>query len=162
MKYYAGIGTRRRTPEYILNIMIRVASKLESLGYILRSGGAQGCDKAFEAGIKNSKNKEIFRPSHATFEAIVMASEHHPYWECCNEYARKLHGRNSMILLGDNLKKPVQFVICHTADGKNSGGTGLGINIAESNNIPVFNLFYKSTRERIEKFIGTQEKVDLL
>ena len=67
-----------------------------------------------------------------------------------------------MIILGNKLDTPVQFVICYTPDGKNSGGTGLGMMIAEDHGIPVFNLFYKTVRERLNKFIGTQEKVDLL
>jgi len=157
MLYYAGIGTRRRLPEHISALMTRVSIKLESLGYTLRSGGAYGSDKSFEAGVANAELKEIFRPQHATLEAIALASEHHPFWEGCDEYARKLHGRNSMIILGKFLNKPVKFVICYTADGKHSGGTGLGMNIAEAHKIPIFNLYYPSARKRFEEFVGSNK-----
>ena len=73
MERYAGIGSRRRTPDHILRIMTLLAFKLEGLGFVLRSGGAQGCDKAFESGVKLDANKEIFRPKHATFDAIKLA-----------------------------------------------------------------------------------------
>ena len=157
---YAGIGSRR-TPEYILKYMTRIASKLELLGYKLRSGGAQGCDKAFEAGVRIPENKEIFKSKDSTFEAIKLASEHHPFWERCSTPVRKLHGRNSMILLGENLNNPVKFVICYTKDGKNSGGTGLGMNIADAKSIPVFNLFFPNVRKRIDKFLEIDTPIDL-
>jgi len=159
MKYYAGIGSRRRTPNYIFNLMTATASKLETLCYTLRSGAAQGADKHFEAGVVDDRNKEIFRPKDATIEAIRMAAMHHPYWDHCDVYARKLHGRNSMIIMGKNLKTPVSFVICFTPDGKHSGGTGLGMNIAETYKIPIFNLYFTDVRKRFEKFVGKKESV---
>jgi predicted Rossmann fold nucleotide-binding protein DprA/Smf involved in DNA uptake len=48
--YYAGIGARS-TPPQILSVMTRLASKLEGMGYTLRSGGAAGADTAFERGV---------------------------------------------------------------------------------------------------------------
>jgi hypothetical protein len=153
-KYYAGIGSRGRTPSFIFDMMSSVASKLESIDYILRSGGAQGADTAFENGVIYNNNKEIFRPKHATTEAIELASRFHPTWDACSPIARKLHGRNSMIILGSDLNSPVKFVICYTHDGSDSGGTGLGIRIAQNFNIPVFNLFHTDIRDRLDKFIG--------
>lgn len=162
MSYYAGIGSRRRTPDFITNMMPVLASKLEEKGYILRSGHAQGADQAFESGIIHNEHKEIFTAKDATPQAIMTASEYHKYWDRCDEYTRKLHGRNVMIILGRKFNEPVKFVICYTPDGKFSGGTGLGMQIAETHGIPIFNLFYKSVRERLDKFIGVNEKVDLL
>lgn len=160
---YAGIGSRRRTPSFIYNMMTEAAAKLESMGYVLRSGGAQGADKAFEAGVMYDDAKQIFRPKHATQIAIDLAANFHPYWDNCDAVTRKLHGRNSMIILGENLDSPVKFVICYTPDGKASGGTGVGIRIAESFNIPVFNLYHPEVRERINDFIGVKKiDVDLL
>ncbi len=162
-KIYAGIGSRRQTPLFISNMMTEVAAKLESMDYVLRSGGAQGADKAFEAGVVYDDAKQIFRPKHATQFAIDLAANFHPYWDNCDSIARKLHGRNSMIILGENLDSPVKFVICYTPDGKASGGTGVGIRIAESFNIPVFNLFFPDVRDRINDFIGVKKvEVDLL
>jgi hypothetical protein len=157
MKVYAGIGSRRRTPEDILKLMTQTATKLELSGYILRSGHAQGADQAFEVGVTLKENKEIYTPKDATFEAIKLAAQYHPYWDRCDDIVRKLHGRNSMIILGKNLKEPVNFVICFTPDGKNSGGTGIALNIAEGHNIPVFNLYFKTIRKRIENFVGKKD-----
>lgn len=160
--YYAGIGSRRRTPLFIQDMMSSVASKLETKDYILRSGGATGADRAFEAGIQYD-GKVIFRPKHATNAAINLAANFHPYWDECNVITRKLHGRNSMIILGADLNSPVKFVICYTPDGKASGGTGLGIRMAESFDIPVFNLFHSETRERFDKFLEIKrEQFDIL
>ena len=49
MPYYAGIGSRS-TPSSILSIMTILGKTLAQNGYILRSGGAEGADKAFEIG----------------------------------------------------------------------------------------------------------------
>ena len=56
---YAGIGSRN-TPENIQAIMTKLATKLESLGWVLRSGGADGADSAFELGVLSHQNKEIY------------------------------------------------------------------------------------------------------
>ena len=58
-KYFAGIGSRE-TPQDILKLMTKSAYRLEQLGYVLRSGGARGADKAFELGVMNLKNRRIY------------------------------------------------------------------------------------------------------
>lgn len=63
MKIYTGIGSRN-TPPDILDIMFRLAGKLASEGYVLRSGGAQGADDAFEQGAADST--EIYYAYDAT------------------------------------------------------------------------------------------------
>jgi hypothetical protein len=158
-KIYAGIGSRE-TPRSILDIMSVCASKLEALNYTLRSGHAIGADSAFESYVSN---KEIFVADDATLDAIELASHFHGYWDKCSVYAKKLHGRNSMILLGKNLDTPVRFVICWTKDGKDTGGTGLGIRIAEAYNIPIFNLYNYDTKIRLLDFIGMKSSdIDVL
>ena len=155
MKIYAGIGSRE-TPRDILQLLNKLSSKLELGGYCLRSGGATGADSAFEQGITN---KEIFIANDATPESIEMASKYHPAWNKCLPYTKKLHGRNCMILLGNDLKTPVKFVLCWTKDGKATGGTGLGIRIALDLSIPIFNLFDENVKERMVRFIND---IDLL
>lgn len=61
MEAYAGIGSRD-TPEDILRLMAVVAAKREDDGFILRSGGADGADTAFESGVVSSDMKEIYLP----------------------------------------------------------------------------------------------------
>jgi len=148
MKYYAGIGSRS-TPPHILEYMTKAAGHLEKMGYILRSGGAEGADKAFENGVKDFLNKEILRPKHSNSSAELLASTIHPMWSACNEYARGLHGRNCQIILGKNLDTPVEFVICWTLDGIQRGGTRTGLVLASQRGIPTFNL---ANPDEIEQF----------
>jgi len=157
-RFYAGIGSRE-TPSSVLVIMKQLATKLEKLGFTLRSGGADGADSAFAAGCKH---KRIYLAHEATPAAIKIASDFHPAWNRCSEYARKLHGRNSFQILGDKLDTPASFVICWTRDGaiNNSqrsiatGGTGTAISIANHYKIPVFNLAVSAHLSRIKKFLS--------
>ena len=52
-KIYTGIGSRD-TPEGILTLMRETASKLSTLGFTLRSGGASGGDSAFREGFEDA------------------------------------------------------------------------------------------------------------
>lgn len=145
---YAGIGSRS-TPENIQAIMTKLATKLESLGWILRSGGAVGADLAFENGVTNSAMKEIFYATHEMKDfALDSVKQFHPAPHKLNEYQTKLMARNYYQIMGFNNDMPVKFVICWTPDGCNSnntrnintGGTGQAISIADSKGIKVMNL----------------------
>lgn len=139
-KYYAGIGARS-TPLHVLKKMTDLAVILENKGFILRSGGADGADKAFESGVSDPANKEIFKSKYRALpEAEEIASKIHPAWHNCSEYARQCHARNVHQILGEDLMTPVEFVVCWTPNGEPVGGTRTGILLAESRNIPVINL----------------------
>jgi len=148
--FYAGIGSRQ-TPAGILTTMTRFASAAEDLGYILRSGGADGADSAFEAGVKLPFHKQIFLPwpgfngnpsllTGASEEAFTMAAKFHPAWNRLSQAARKFHARNCHQVLGADLDSPVNFVVCWTPGGKVTGGTGQALRIAEHYGIHIFNL----------------------
>ena len=141
MKYYAGVGARL-TPKEIQTNMTCMAEALESIGYTLRSGGAEGADKAFESGVREEEHKQIFRPkTHApSLEAEAIASKIHPAWNLCKPYARACHGRNVCQVLGSSLKEPVEFVVCWTPDAEEVGGTRTAIVLAKQRGIPVYNL----------------------
>ena len=49
--YYTGIGSRE-TPNEILDRMTRLGSWFSELDWVLRSGGAEGADRAFERGVR--------------------------------------------------------------------------------------------------------------
>lgn len=134
--FYAGIGSRE-TP-------IGVLAELKELGYTC----CTGADTAFArgdrtariylpwAGYNKVRNPTLKEPTPA---AIELASSFHPAWHRCGEGAKKLHGRNMHILLGTNLDSPVEFVVCWTKDGRD---TGQAIRTAIAHDIPVFNLYH--------------------
>lgn len=152
MKYYSGVGSRK-TPNHIVQIMVQIAHILQSRGYILRSGGADGADRAFEIGAADKA--DIFYANQATQAAADIAKQFHPAWNRCSQYARKLHARNAFQVLGINLNTPSKFLICWTPDGCEShaersiktGGTGTAI--SGHYNVPVFNLANTASLERI-------------
>jgi hypothetical protein len=141
MDYYAGIGNREVPFEDVFPFCTELAIRLNSMGYSLSSGGAIGCDQAFEKGASTAKR--IYKADSATMESMLMAAKYHPKWSACNEYARKLHGRNLIILLGNSLGKiqsdAVKFVVCF-AMSEDLGGTALALRVARDYGIPCLNL----------------------
>ena len=158
MKYYTGVGSRE-TPIPILSLMQQIATKLASEDYVLRSGGAEGADSAFEHGAKwqdvgcsvPEELKEIYLPwkgfggSNSTLytftpEAVSIAKRIHPAWDKLKLGAKKLHTRNVYQVLGSDCKTPSDFLICWTPQGKDVGGTRTAIVLAREHNIPIWNL----------------------
>lgn len=162
--HYAGIGSRE-TPQDIMDLMTKIAKKLASMSIILRSGGANGADTAFANGVKNDWDKQIFLPwvgfNNATGvflgskmeDAEKIAKQYHPRWNKCSKAAKALLTRNTFQILGADLKTPSDFVICWTADGRASGGTGQALRIAKAYDIPIFNLKKEEHRAQLEKFV---------
>lgn len=156
-KIYAGIGSRETPPDF-LKMMTLLGEILSKNGFLLRSGGAEGADKAF--ALKSTKN-EIFYAKDSNLDCEMMAESVIPHWSNCKEFARKLHGRNCKIILGADLNNPVDFVICWTKNGKSIGGTRTGIVLAEKWNIPVFNLALESDLIKLNKFLKEKYNIDL-
>ncbi len=158
---YSGIGSRQ-TPQEVCEYFAEIASILEDHGFILRSGAADGADSAFERGVKNIKNKEIFLPwkgfnNHYSVllpddKCFSIVEKIHPAWNKLSNGAKKLHARNVKQVLGDNLDDPVEFVLCWTINGEIKGGTATAINIAKKLDIPVFN-FGKYPRVDLMKIV---------
>ena len=75
--------------------------------------------------------------------------KYHPAAAKLSDGAFKLHCRNAYQVLGSELGnincvvKPqrVSVVICWTSDGKNTGGTGQALRIAEDHKIPILNMY---------------------
>lgn len=157
-KIYTGIGSRD-TPHEIRNLMTELAQRLEGHGFILRSGAADGADQAFEKGVTNPDNKEIYLPwkgfNGSTSElytlsnqALATVNNYHPAPDYLNNVSIKLMARNSYQVLGQTLDKPSSFVLCWTPDGCEdnrsrksiTGGTGQAVSIASFKKIAIFNL----------------------
>lgn len=176
MKLYAGIGSRK-TPEPIQARMRQLAARLATLGYTLRSGAAEGADKAFEEGCRDSGigEAEIWLPwagfnGHAskllpTEEHYLMAEQAHPNWGNLSRGARALHARNVGQVLGMDLETPVSFVLCWTPDGcesestrtRDTGGTGTAITLASRRGIPVFNMGNLGVEKRLAALIAMEQ-----
>lgn len=160
--HYAGIGSRR-TPDSILELISKISSRLDLLGYTLRSGGAVGADLGFETC---STSKIVFYADHAEvsgkrpcrieyapadiefMEGFVR--KHHPVPMALKSLPRKWMRRNTLQVMAHNLSglelPRVDFVLCWTPDGsldgasRSAGGTGQALRIARHHGIPVFNL----------------------
>lgn len=156
-RYYAGIGSRT-APLSVQNELTRIASSLEARGLILRSGGAEGADLAFERGIKNPDMKEIWLPWHkfngsqSPFvlenpippEVESLSRSIYSRWDESSLSVKRLHARNAYQILGNDLNTPVEFVACWTPRPEtDTGGTMFGVTLAKSRGIPVYNLYYE-------------------
>lgn len=173
--YYAGIGSRQTPPNVLLK-MQDLGVKLGRMGYVLRSGGADGADTAFEegcdkygcakeiwlpwVGFNNRQSVVPFTPTPAHFE---QASKVHPAWQYLKPPVQKLHARNSGQILGKDCNTPSEFVVCWTPDGcehadqrsSKTGGTGQAIALASKHNIPVINLAKPDWKDRLELLLKT-------
>lgn len=155
--FYAGIGSRQ-TPEPVLRKIAEVAELLGRQGLVLRSGAAEGADKAFEAGAVIAQEApscgpapEIYIPwpgfngSQSTLfdmprRARDIAATHHPAWLGLSDSARRMHTRNVAQVLGQDCETPSSFVLCWTPGGKGKGGTGQALRVARAYGIPVYDM----------------------
>lgn len=153
---YAGVGSRQ-TPRDVYNRFMVIGSLLAATGNLLRSGRAPGSDTAFEVGSKRARGSmELFDASQADAHPHWMdhAARFHPKWNSLEPYEQKLHARNSAIMLGADLSRPVACVVCWTGDGLVKGGTGQPLRIAADAGIPVFNFGTPGAEQRMWQFIN--------
>jgi hypothetical protein len=155
MMIYTGIGSRE-TPEPILKAMTGVARYLAMNGYVLRSGGADGADLAFEQGcddynclkeiylpwenFNDSKSNRFITSLQASAVAVALAERMHPAWDKLKDGGKRMMTRNCYQVLGQNLCEPSSFILTWTKDGKVIGGTGQALRIAKLYEVPVYNL----------------------
>ena len=193
-KFVTGVGSRAVEEPGGPNAVgkkrvIEIAGLLDRAGYTLRSGGAYGCDTLFE---EHMTKKEIYLPSlwfrskpykdeparkptpfdtvGYSEEAVRIAQSVHPAWGYLKDFPRRLHTRNVYQVLGKDLDRPSDLLVCWTGDGCNSektssrdtGGTRTAIVLADRNGVPVFNLRndrdYAMVKERLEKEIARQRE----
>lgn len=169
MPYFTSIGSRRITPEARLTIRA-IARAFCELGFVMRSGGAEGADDESEKGCDevnghkeiyvpwkgfNGRYNGIMLPDELFAQAQQMASQVHPAWGACSDVARKMHTRNVPQVLGKDLRTPSQFVVCWTPDGaettttRDTGGTGQAIRLAYLHHVRVYNIARPESLEAI-------------
>ena len=144
--------------------MTRLASALESEGFILHSGGADGADRFFEEGVDEFVMKKIFLPwkgfngNESKYyeipkKAYEVAENYHPRYNHLSRPVQSLMARNSQQVLGEKLDADVSFIVCWTEDGAASGGTGQALRIALDRDIPIFNLYEEDAIEKLFEWI---------
>lgn len=164
------IGSRR-LPRSQRPRLAAVARWLETLGYTLRSGGAQGSDEAFEAGLLHPERAEIYLPEpgfnghasplyDATPEAFVLAQRFHPAWHRCSDFAKRCHARNGHQVLGRDLATPSRLVVCWTPGAMDIGGTAQALRIARHPDyaIDVYNLADPYASRLLEQRLRAEEQ----
>jgi len=132
--------------------MTRVATYLAKEGMVLRSGGADGADTAFERGAdQGAGGKEIFLPwrgfnDHPSRlyqiprKAYALVDQYHVGAPRMKQSVRKLMARNCQQILGQHLDDHARFVICWTPGGLGGGGTGFGLKLAHIFGIDHFDI----------------------
>lgn len=178
VRYYTLIGSRE-TPKHVLDQLKEIATKLDSLGWYVRSGGANGADSCCD----HVKYKEIYLPwnnfnghkknwktGYIVYSDLGRLKEcddyckvHHQYWDNIKrESVKHLHRRNVHQILGVNLNIPSEIVVCYAkpddkrGKGMVQGGTGTAVSLAKSEGIEVCNLYFKDNYERLINWINKQ------
>lgn len=176
MRYYTGIGSRE-TPLHITELMNRIGEICADHNIILRSGGAEGADSAFEVGCDSvNGEKEIFIPwnnfngRRSSMKGVyvrgndvhsrVIAHSLHPVFDRLGRGAQALHTRNVNQVLGKDSGSPepssfVLFYAPETSSGNVKGGTATAVNLAKRNNIPCWNMWSNSSYDQILDWIDS-------
>ncbi len=186
---YTGIGSRETPLFFIAWMIQMAKHLREHYNAHCYSGCAPGADSAFELGARAQGTYFIpyakafnrhERHGHPVLGTIpntsyyiptkgvvfdkateIIRQHYHGYkpFDALKFAAQGLHRRNVYQILGPDLAKPTQFVICYTPDGATclneftpkSGGTRTAIRIAELHNIPVFNIQRDAHRVTLEQ-----------
>ncbi len=158
-----------------MELMRVIVAKLEGEGYILRAGAAKGADSAFESGLVDKRNSEIYIPwkgfggrcdgdagvvlasnLNNWGVALEMVKEVHPAPHLLKEWSMALHGRNMYQVLGRDLNTKSSFVILWSKPTENGveGGTNTAYQLAKKNGINVYNLYNEDVQERFIKWLN--------
>jgi hypothetical protein len=161
MYYYTGIGARS-TPINVIKEFETLSSRLNSCGYILRSGAAEGADSAFEKNAGN--NKEIYLPwkkfggsesslfiddnnRNLLFE---IAKDIYPDWNIASFGVKLLHARNVQQVLGQipGVSQKSDFIVCWSdRDPSQARGTMFAVTLEKLHNIKVYNFYNEYEKE---------------
>ena len=146
MMYYTGIGSRK-APQECLELATAVATFMSMRGYTLRTGDAEGMDKAFWSGSHTSL-RQRFSSKDArpwTYEKVKKyIPEDRSGFDNWKPYVKGLLARNMMQVLGEHGDTPSSLILCYTPvlyyNNSDCGGTGYAIRCPLDHDIPVFNM----------------------
>ncbi len=172
-KSYVGTGNRD-TPEVVLKQMHQLAAELSQFGYVLRSGGLDGPDLAFEAG---SKETELHLPwrdfnqrkAFSYFngpENKVLAKMFQPTFDGLKPAIQAFLCKNVRCIMGKDLKSPARFIVIWSTDGAEhsrdivqaTGAMAHLIKIASAMKIPVFNLGKQGAEQRLKQYLDLSQE----
>lgn len=163
------MGPRKVTGK-IQAVMTAFAQVLDNHRAILRSGGGEGTEAAFEAG---STLKVVYLPwngfngkegaHYIPIDAKLTAAHLHPSWAIANSETRLLLARDVLRLCGEDNKSPVKFLVYWDinegtkATQSNTVVSNLSLIVkhAKSLNIPTFNMAKASDLAIINNVVTT-------
>ncbi len=149
---YTGIGSRKISnvgPQVAL--IEPVAQELARSGWTLRSGGARGCDSAFEyftREVAHALPPEIFYPRNVPDWCYDMVQKYLDFpakWRGFDEGVQALIARDMQQILGEDAKSPTRAVLYWTPLDEPhlsplGGGTRYAVRCALDHGIPCLNL----------------------
>jgi hypothetical protein len=170
MSTYAGIGSRALTQDE-WNFCYNTGVYLANLGWMLKTGAADGADKAFAEGalhaggkvtlclpwwsynkewVQAAKNKGALTHTlkNSDTDAFQSVEKHHPCPSILTRGPRALHARNFLII-----QETKMVLAWPKPKGQNLGGTGQGIRIAEDMGIEVIRLDLPEGNQRVARQI---------
>lgn len=147
--FYAGVGSRD-TPDDILQLMREFGHLAGQEGWLLRSGGARGADRAFHDGARRSGMPSRIYLSETSrlggdclFATTPVhrdtVSTFHPRPDLMNPSGIELMARNACQVFGEDFTNPSRLVVCWTEGGGLKGGTAQAIRMAKAVGMPVLN-----------------------
>lgn len=174
---YVGIGAQE-TPNNVLELMTTISHELARADWVLRTGMALGGDTAFYKGAsKGAGEIEIFIPWNGfnkspknTPQFIIpnmndklqdLCRRIHAKWDKLSKGAKALHARNACQILGLELDKPADMVVCWTENGLGQGTTSHTLRLANLWGIPVFDLARQVDQEALCDFVSQHESRQL-
>lgn len=168
-KAYVGTGNRD-APQGVLDDMKRLASELEGFGYMLRTGGMDGPEAAFEDGAKELElhlpwrgfNDKQSKFTFTSNQAKGIAAMFHTSFDALKPVIQTFLAKNVRLLLGKDLKSPAMFAIIWSEDGaetlkeksSKTGSAGHVIAIASAMKIPVYNIQRSDAETRLKTYLG--------
>jgi len=143
MQLYSVVGPKS-SPSHWNTMLTRMAIYFEDSGYILRTRGRDGFEKAAVDGIDLSHNKVIIpgnqwhtTPSKLCYE---IAWDNASRWLDLNEHEKTRRAYIVQVLLGHKLNSKSKFLITYTEDDYTSEEVTFAIRVARTFEIRTFDL----------------------